>query len=85
MKNHRDFIIGLLAGAVIVLSLILTTGAIQMETSNTVGNETASFRDLACSADGRTVYALDVENVYRSSDGGQTWSVVLTKKGGASY
>jgi len=80
MRNHFDFIIGLLAGAVIVLCFVLITGAVQTETTNYLGNETASFRDLACSADGRIVYALDVGTVYRSMDSGGTWSVVLRKK-----
>ena len=79
MGINRNFITGLLFGAFIALSFIFTTGAVLKETSNAVSNDTASFRDLACSADGQTVYVLDVETVYRSTDGGNNWSVVLKK------
>jgi hypothetical protein len=80
MRNRSNYIIGLLAGAVLVLCFVFMTGAVHKETSNLAGHDTASFRNMACSADGRTVYAMDAETVYRSIDGGGTWSVVLQKK-----
>lgn len=82
MKTNRDFIAGMLLGAIIVLGLVFITGAVQNETYNTLGNDSAAFRDVACSADGQTVYALDVETIYRSQDGGNTWTVVLKKQPG---
>lgn len=82
MRINRDFIAGLLVGGLIILSFVFMTGAVRSGTSNAVGNETASFRTVACSADGRTVYALDVKTIYRSVDGGETWSAILKKQAG---
>jgi len=41
-----------------------------------VGNRAFAAAALACSADGRIVYAADLDGIHKSEDAGKTWIVV---------
>ena len=70
---------GFLLGAAAMLALLFTVGALNRDTSNIAGDRTVSFNNVAVSNDGRTVFVADTYNVYRSTDGGDNWSVVLKR------
>ena len=79
MQSRRDYLKGLVLGAVVVLGLVFLTGAIITETNNRYGGVTLSYVNVACSNDGKTVYVVDQEHVYKSTDGGYNWLVMLKK------
>lgn len=39
----------------------------------------SSAAALACSADGKTVYAADLNDIWKSEDGGATWKKITPK------
>lgn len=82
MKTYRDIVKAMILGAAGLAVLIVITGAVTTQTPNMAGEDTESFGHVACSADGQIVYVVDVETVYRSTDGGENWKVVLKKRTG---
>jgi hypothetical protein len=64
----------------IVVALLAAVGA-AAETwhAGSRGGKQVAAAALACSADGKTVYAADLENVWKSEDGGATWKKVTPK------
>jgi hypothetical protein len=47
------------------------------KTTDSVGQRSFSAAGVACSADGRVVYAADLHQLWKSDDGRKTWSEVL--------
>lgn len=71
---------GFLLGAAAMLALVFIVGMVNPDTSNVVGNRDVSFNCITSSSDGNTVYATDNFNIYRSTDGGNNWSIVLKRQ-----
>ena len=71
---------GFWMGMAIALVLVVTIGAVRFDSGNTTGDTTTSFNNLATSSDGRIVYVCDDDHVYRSTDSGANWQVVLEKR-----
>jgi hypothetical protein len=66
-------IVWIIIGAVGVALVQLLSG---WKPAHFVGPRPFSAAALACSADGKIVYAADLEAVYRSEDSGTTWTRV---------
>jgi len=49
-------------------------------TTDSVGQRSFSAVGVACSADGRVVYAADLHQLWKSDDGGKTWSKVTPQE-----
>lgn len=79
MQARNQFIKGMALGAAIILGMLFLTGAVTTQTYNVTGDDNVSFTDLACSSDGKIVYVADVKTVYKSTDGGLNWTVVMKK------
>lgn len=79
MQPRRDILKGLFLGAAIVFGLVLLTGAVVPQTNNIAGDEAKAYVGVACSRDGQTVYVIDTESVYRSTDSGRNWTIALKK------
>jgi hypothetical protein len=79
MQPRRKYLEVVICSVTIMLALFFLTGAVSTQTSNVSGDNTESFRNVACSSDGNIVYVVDVEKVYKSEDGGSNWAVVLQK------
>jgi len=79
MQSRRKYVQVLICSVAIMLALFFLTGAVSTRTGNVSGDNTQSFRNVACSSDGNIVYVVDVETVYKSEDGGSNWAVVLQK------
>ena len=58
-------------GTVLAATLVLGVG---WKTTDFVGPRAFSAVGVACSADGKTVYAADLNQLWKSEDGGKTWS-----------
>jgi photosystem II stability/assembly factor-like uncharacterized protein len=80
MQWNKGNIRSWLLGAIVMLLLVMITGGINRSNENITEDTTISFRDIHTSADGRTVYVIDDDHVYRSTDGGSNWTVVLAKQ-----
>ena len=76
---------GFLLGAGAMLALVLTVGAVNRDTPNIAGDKTVSFNSVYASRDGKTIFVCDTYNVYRSTDGGDNWSVVLKRHSRAGF
>ena len=50
------------------------------KTTESVGQRSFSAAGVACSADGRVVYAADLHQLWKSDDGGKTWSKVTPQE-----
>ena len=50
------------------------------KTTESVGQRSFSAVGVACSADGRVVYAADLHQLWKSDDGGKTWSKVTPQE-----
>jgi photosystem II stability/assembly factor-like uncharacterized protein len=70
---------GFLLGAAAMLALIFSVGAISKNTQNIAGDRNVSFNSIYASSDGNTIFVCDTYNVYRSTDGGNNWTVVLKR------
>jgi hypothetical protein len=79
MKGQHQIVKGFLLGIFVMGALLLTIGAVNPQTSNDGGDASHAFSDLATSSDGKIVYVCDTHVVYRSTDGGNNWTVVLKK------
>jgi hypothetical protein len=44
------------------------------------GGKDSAAASVACSADGKTVYAADLRNIWKSENGGATWKKVTPKE-----
>ena len=75
----QPFTKGLIIGAIAAAAFFFVTGAVNTDTANTVGTDSSAYSNVACSGDGMIVYVIDTQRVFRSSDGGHNWSVVLQK------
>lgn len=64
---------------VIGLIVVSVFSLIAWQTSNIQGPRAFSAVALACSADGKTVYAADLKEVWKSEDGGKSWAEVTPK------
>lgn len=49
------------------------------KTMDNQGQRSFSAVSIACSADGKTVYVADLQNVHKSTDGGKSWSKLNIK------
>jgi len=80
MRNVRDMLVGVGIGAGAVVSLCLLTGAVQTKTKNLDEYLGGPDRPLsvACSDSGNTVYVADRHSVFRSTNQGEDWQLVLT-------
>ena len=76
---------GFLVGAGAMLALFLILGAVNRDTMNVAGDKSVSFNSVAVNRDGKIIFACDNYNVYRSTDGGDNWSVVLKRQNNAGY
>lgn len=85
MQNKKSVAKGFLIGALTAILLMAIVGAVDRQTQNVTRNTTISFNSVCTSSDGRTVYATDNFNVYRSTDGGDNWTVVLKKNGSSGF
>lgn len=83
MNNKKPYVKGFILGALAALAVMVMPGAIHQQTDNRAGDTDHIFRSVYSSSDGKTVFVCDDVTVYRSTDGGANWSVVL-KKGQAS-
>jgi hypothetical protein len=63
-----------------VAALVLVQLLAGWKPASYIGNRAFAVGSVACSADGKTVYAADLDAIYKSEDGGNTW---LTIKKGA--
>ena len=70
MKSKIKWIILGALGAVLVQLLVAWKPA------HFIGQRSFSSTALACSSDGKIVYAADLEFIYKSEDGGKNWSPV---------
>lgn len=68
------------ATMVLVLLLTVAAGVAAAEWKANIGGGPASAAALACSADGKTVYAADTKQVWKSEDGGAHWKSVTPKE-----
>ena len=50
------------------------------KTTESVGQRSFSAVGVACSADGRVVYAADLHQLWKSDNGGKTWSKVTPQE-----
>jgi hypothetical protein len=80
MHINKDLIKGFLLCALLIVLFLITTGGIQRPAYNITEDTTISFQSLFASDDGNVVYVIDNHNVYRSTDRGDNWTVVLAKK-----
>lgn len=80
MKKRNNTAKGFLLGVMVTLLLMLTTGEIYRQTNNVSHNTTTSFQSIYACDDGNIVYVCDNNTVYRSMDGGDSWTIVLKKK-----
>lgn len=79
MRYQSPFLKPFLMGIVIAAIFFTIVGAVDRQTSNVSEDTTVSFNSVFASSDGRIVYVIDNDRVYRSSDGGANWSIVLRK------
>ena len=63
----------LFIGVIIALFLMILISADWSTTSKDGGPA------VACSADGKTVYAIDEDNIFRSFDSGTSWEIITPK------
>lgn len=79
MQRQHQTLKGFVLGILVTVALLVTMGAVNPQTSNDGGDTAHSFRNLATSSDGKIVYVCDTHTVYRSTDSGANWTVVLQK------
>ena len=80
MGSLRNTLLGFGIGAGAVASLCLLAGAVQTKTRNVDEYLGGPDRPLsvACSDSGDVVYVADRHSVFRSTNKGQDWQIVLT-------
>jgi hypothetical protein len=66
----------LICAALLMVSLC---GLLGWKATDTQGQRAFSAVGVACSADGKTVYAADLDGVWKSEDGGKSWAKVTPK------
>jgi len=72
-------------GVLVVILMVMTIGAVNQKTQNRAGDTSTIFRSVYASQDGRIVYACDGTHIYRSTDAGDNWTVVLKKSNKPGY
>ena len=65
----------LVYSTIIFLAATLAFG-VGWKTTDSVGPRAFSAVGVACSADGRVVYAADLHQLWKSDDGGKNWSKI---------
>ncbi|MDA8140884.1 MAG: hypothetical protein M0036_19725 [Desulfobacteraceae bacterium] len=83
MENKHQTMTGFLLGIAVAAILVLGVGAVNSQTQNNGGDTSHAFQSITTSSDGQTVYVCSTHAVFRSTDGGANWTVVL-KKGSSS-
>lgn len=79
MKITKDTLLGFGLGIAVFGSVLVLTGAVERNTSNVeplLGSNYPTL-NVACSADGSSVYVGAYNRVYRSRNSGKDWEVVL--------
>jgi photosystem II stability/assembly factor-like uncharacterized protein len=80
MKTMKESVKGFILGVLISLAVVAITGAVNEQTVNNGGDTDHPFENVYASNDGKTVFVCDANTVYRSTDGGANWTVILRKK-----
>jgi hypothetical protein len=82
MLNRKSFFMGVVASLVLVLSLLLLTGAVTPNSPNYFngmrGLTDYPCLEVECSSNGSVVYIADETRVMRSMDFGRNWEVIMT-------
>lgn len=63
----------------IALTAVALLGLVAWEPKDIQGPRAFSSVALACSADGKTIYAADLKEVWKSEDGGKSWVTITPK------
>jgi hypothetical protein len=79
MQNHKQMLKGFMLGVLLMIMMVVAIGAVNHKTGNRAGDTTTMFRSVYASQDGKIVYACDDTHIYRSTDGGDNWKVILKK------
>lgn len=80
MENKRQIVKGFILGILVAVATMAMMGAVNQPTENVSGDTGHSFQNVSASSDGKTVYVCDNVAVYRSTDSGTNWAVVLKKQ-----
>jgi hypothetical protein len=80
MNNKGQTLKGFILGVLAAVATMAIMGTVNQPTENVSGDTGHSFQNVSASSDGKTVYVCDNVAVYRSTDGGTNWAVVLKKQ-----
>ena len=82
MSDRKSFFMGISFSLVVVLLLLLLTGAVAPKSPNYFngmrGLPNYPSLEVECSSDGRIVYIADKTRVMRSKDFGDNWEIIMT-------
>jgi photosystem II stability/assembly factor-like uncharacterized protein len=79
MQDHKPMLKGFLLGVLLMILMVVAIGAVNHGTSNRASDTSTVFRSVYSSQDGKIVYVCDDTHIYRSTDAGDNWTVILKK------